>query len=156
MKYILFFHFVFFSVALQAQSPQDETTIKAMVEAKRFVFVAQSTTTSRGNIRQLTGRYLITFLPDTIISDLPYFGRLYQAPMNSEDNGITFTSLKFDYFTKDRKKGGWDIKVKTMDAKNAPQLYLTIYPKGTASLRVNSTDRQSASYTGFIEEIEKK
>ena len=157
MKYLFFFFAIICSQVALGQSTQKGTVaIKGMVAAKRFVFHAQSTTTSGGDTRQLSGSYIITVLPDSIISELPYFGRMYQAPMNSEDNGINFTSLKFEYSTKDHKKGGWDINVKTLDVKNAPQLFMTVYPKGTASLRINCSDRQSTTYVGFIQEIGKK
>ncbi len=157
MRYLFFlFAFTCSTIAVAQSTQKGTVAIKGMVAAKRFVFRAQSTTTSGGDTRQLSGSYAITILPDSIISELPYYGRMYQAPMNSEDNGINFTSLKFEYIAKDHKKGGWDIHVKTVDVKNTPQLFLTVYPKGTATLRINCIDRQSATYVGFIQEVGKK
>lgn len=130
--------------------------IKSVVDAKRFVFQAQTMSPSGAPIRQLTSGYSVIVLPDSVSSNLPYAGRVYQAPMNSQDGGIKFTSAKFKYTVKERKKGGWDIKIQTEDARNTPQLFLNIYSSGSATLRVSSSDRQSISYNGVIEEITKK
>src|SRR6478736_1631056 len=133
------------------------TVITDQVNGKRYAFRALSAMATGGSgTRQLSGSYYtLTVLSDSIVSDLPYYGRLYQAPMNSQDGGIKFISTKSDYSVKARKKGGWDIKIKTKDVRNSPQLYLTIYSNGSASLRVSCTDRQSISYEGIIEEPNK-
>lgn len=106
---------------VSAQDSKKETAggqgeaIKQLVDAQRYVFVAQSESPQAGGVRQLTSLYTLTVLPDTIISDLPYIGRTYQATSGSSDGGIKFTSLKFEYSARDKKKGGWQISVKPKD-----------------------------------------
>src|SRR6478736_5076073 len=77
----------------------ETAVITDRVDTKRFAFRALSAMASGGaGTRQLSGSsYTFTVLPDSIVSDLPYYGRLYQAPMNSQDGGIKFISTKSDY-----------------------------------------------------------
>ena len=144
-----------------AQSSKNEKNairnevIKSTVDGKRFIFQAQSVSPTGSGIRQLSSGYYLTVLRDSIISNLPYFGRSYQATMGAQDGGIKFTSLKFNYTVKNRKKGGWDIKIQTEDVKGSPQIFFNISSSGTASLRISSNDRQSISYNGFVEEKSK-
>jgi len=131
--------------AMQAEA------IKTAVDARHFIFQAQIASPTGSASKQLSIGYYFTVLSDSIISNLPYLGRTYQAAMGAEDAGMKFTSLKFKYTVKDRKKGGWDIKVQTEDVKGSPQIFLTISSSGTTSLRISSTDRQSISYNGYVE-----
>lgn len=131
-------------------------TLKQQVEAKRYVFVAQSESPQAGGVRQLTSLYTLTILPDTIISDLPYIGRTYQSTSGSTDGGIKFTSLKFEYSSKNRKKGGWQINVKPKDVMNSPLFFITILSDGSVSMRISFTDRQSISFNGRLEAVKHK
>jgi len=105
----------------------------------------------RGRNIQLSPGYALTVSPDTVMCDLPYYGRAYQAPMNPSDGGIKFTSTDFEYTVKNQKKGGWDIQIKPKDVRNSPQVSLSISAKGYASMRVISTDRESISFNGVIQ-----
>jgi len=161
LKFVFALYAILAFLVSTAQSKKEKSAIqneaiKAAVDDRRFIFQAQSVSPTGSPIRQLTSTYYFTVLPDSIISVLPYFGRSYQPAMGSQDGGMKFTSLKFDYTAKDRKKGGWDIKIKTEDVKGAPQAFLTISASGTTSLRITSNDRQSIQYNGVIEEIKKK
>ena len=153
-KNFLFIVFVFFVGAVQAQDK--DADIKSMVEAKRFVFKAQSVSPPSMPLRQLTGdNYELRILGDSLISYLPYFGRAYTAPSPGSTGGYNFTSTKFDYNTKSRKKGGWDIIITPTDVTDFREFNLTISKNGTASLRALSNNRQLISYNGYITEVGK-
>lgn len=126
--------------------------VKGMVDAKRFVFQAQSAMPSKGPTQQLTPGYTLKVGPEEVVADLPYFGRAYQAPMNPSESGIKFTASKFDYTVKNTKKGSFDIAIIPHEISNTPKLYFTISPKGSASLRVIGGDKQPISFNGYIEE----
>ena len=158
-----FFKSTFFLVALiaaqtvYAQDAKKEKeavqaeAVKNKIDGKRYVFQAQSAMPMKGKSRQLSPGYTLTVSPDTVMCDLPYFGRAYQAPMNASEGGIKFTSTDFEYTVKNQKKGGWDIQIKPKDVRNSSQVSLSISAKGYASLRVISTDRESISFNGYIE-----
>jgi hypothetical protein len=139
-----------FSNAQDTKQKQEIPDVKALVEAQRFEFVAESANPMRGRSVFLSPGYTFFVSKDTIESYLPYFGRAYQAPMNPSDAGIRFTSTDFTYTIKDRKKKGWDIFIKTNDASPPTQANLSIFANGSASLRVTSIDRQSISFYGYI------
>src|SRR5687768_16558096 len=73
---------------------KDPAKVRAMVESKNFVFKADYVNPQTGRSRNLTSEYDLTIKPGEVISYLPYFGRAYSAPINSE-GGIKFTSTDF-------------------------------------------------------------
>ena len=125
--------------------------IETMVEAKDYVFQAQSASPLKGGIKQLTSSGYFLSLMDTLICNLPYYGQVYQSSYGTTDGGIKFTSADFSYAATNRKKGGWSIKIKTKDQASNRQLALTIFENGNASLQITSSDRQSISYSGYVE-----
>ena len=138
-------------VSLNTTYAQDkESAVKNLVESQNFVFKAQTAQPMSGRTRQLTSEYDLKVLKDSIIAYLPYFGRAYSAPINPSDGGIQFTSSVFEYKKTDRKKGGWDIQIKPKDGKDVWQLNLTILKNGSATLLVNSNNRQSISFSGYV------
>ena len=138
-----------FSFMAGAQE-KDPAKVKAMVESKNFVFVADYVNPQSMRSRSLTtSDYDLTIKPGEVISYLPYFGRAYSAPIDGE-GGIKFTSKEFDYKLVKAKTHSWDISIKPKDARDIEEMYLTVFDNGTASLRVNSVNRQSISYRGYI------
>jgi len=132
---------------------EQAAAVKAMIDAQRYVFKAQSVIPTGGRFRQLnTSDYDLKVGKDTIVSYLPYFGRAYSAPIDPTQGGIKFTSTKFDYQLKETKKGGWEVTIKPADGGDARQLFMTIFSNGTASLQVTSTNRQPISFNGYITE----
>jgi len=128
----------------------DAATTKRIVDAKNYVFKAQTMTPSRGSLQQLNSEYDLTVKGDSVIAYLPYFGRAYSAPINSE-GGINFTSAKSGYTAK-QKKNRYEITIEPGDITDVQQLYLDIYENGRANLRVTSINRQPISFSGYIVE----
>lgn len=125
----------------------------ALITSKNYVFKARTALPMRGSARQLTANYYdLKISKDSIVSYLPFFGRAFSAPMNSEESGIMFTSTSFVYNEKEKKKGGWDVQIKPKDTKDIRQLFLNISSSGMATLQVISNSRETISFTGFIEE----
>lgn len=131
---------------------REKIDIEKLVTSKRFNFIAQSALPLSGRSVNLTSAYDLTINGDSLVSDLPYFGRAFIAPLNADDGGIHFTSTNFTYSLTERKKGGWNLLIEPKDSKNVRQLNLTISETGNSSLQVTSDDRQSISYNGYITE----
>lgn len=150
--------FLLLTVAATAQD-REQSSIQQAIETKNFIFRASSATPQRGRIRQLTSEYELVVRPDTVISFLPYFGRVFTAPVNPNDGGIKFTSTDFGYSAGEKKKRRWEIQINPKDVSDITTLYLTVFDNGRASLRVSSINRTAISFNGFVEEgkpIEKK
>ena len=129
---------------------KDASVIQQAVETKNFIFKAESVTPQRGKMRQLTPEYDVVLRPDTIISFLPYFGRAFTAPINPSEGGIKFTSTRFNYVVSQKKKGRWEITIRPKDVTDVRELYLTVFDNGRASLMVNSNNRETISFNGFV------
>ncbi|MEP7374079.1 MAG: DUF4251 domain-containing protein [Chitinophagaceae bacterium] len=150
-RIITSFIFVIFAAPAIAQD-KDASVIQQAVETKNFIFKAESVTPQRGRMRQLSPEYDVVLRPDTIISFLPYFGRAFTASINPSEGGIKFTSNSFNYVVSQKKKNYWEITIKPKDVTDVRQLYLTVFDNGRASLSVNSNNRESISFNGFIQE----
>lgn len=129
-----------------------EAAITKMVHDKKYVFHVQTSLPMAGRSRQETPGYTLKVYPDKIIADMPYYGRSYSADYGSSNGGIHFTSVKFEYTEEARKKGGWNISIKTKDTKDPTQLSLTIQPNGSATLQVTSNNRQPINFNGYADE----
>ena len=130
--------------------------IREMVTNQQYTFKAQTASPLAGRLRQLTTDYDLKVSKEQIVAYLPYFGRAYSAPLDPSKGGIQFTSKDFDYKLTERKKGGWNVSIKTKDLAEAQQMELTIFSDGTASLQATSTNRQSISFNGYITTDKKK
>jgi hypothetical protein len=134
------------------QKKQDKKAIiKNAVESENYVFIPQTALPAAGNTRQLTYDFDLRVSKDTVVSNLPYFGRAYSAPIDPSRGPLNFTSTKFEYAVNNRKKGGWDILITTKDLQqDQVQFALSIFENGNASVTVNSTNRQPIIYNGYI------
>ena len=106
-----------------------------------------------GGVIHLTNSgYQLSVEKDSLSARLPYYGRAYRSTMNSNDAGINFNSNEFTYVTKKKKKGNWIITIKPKNAMDAQVLTLNVTENGYASLNVNSNNKQSISFNGYISE----
>jgi hypothetical protein len=110
----------------------------------------------RGATRQLTSYYDITVSRDSLVSYLPYFGRAHVEPRDPTNIGFNFTSTKFEYTKTTTKKGGSDILIKPKDYTEVQNLSFRIFDNGSASLQVNSLNRDPISFQGYITERKQK
>ena len=138
----------------QAADAQDKdaAATQKIVESRNFVFRAQTASSQRGRVQQLTSEYDLSIKRDSIVSWLPFFGRAYTAPINNTEGGIKFTSTDFSYSPRKGKKESWEINIKPNDVQEVQSLYLRVYANGTASLQVTSTNRDMMSFNGYIKE----
>ena len=140
---------------VQAQEKKEPTT-QQIVESKNYIFKAESVNPARSRVRHLTSDYDLVVTSDTVIAFLPYFGRAYSAPIDPSEAGIKFTAADFEYTVEKKKKRGWEILIRPKDARDVQELYLTIFDNNKASLRVNSVNRESISFNGYIIEGKEK
>jgi hypothetical protein len=150
---ILFILLIISQGALAQDSTK--TSAKDWVTEKNFVFRPQTALPTRGRAIQLTSYFDLKVSKDTMISNLPYYGRAYSASINPSENGLNFTSTNFDYTVTPRKKGGWEVLIKPKDANDVREMTFTIFENGTASLYVTSNNRESISFNGYITQSRK-
>ena len=135
----------------QINAQPDKATVKTSVESKQFIFHAQTAMPSSGRSRQLTSEYDLRIFPDSLVSNLPYYGRAYSVPYGG-GGGFDFTSTKFDYTVTPGKKKGWDITIKTKDVNDFQEFSLSLSDDGYGTLQALSNNRQPMAFTGYITE----
>jgi len=144
------------STLAQSSKNDKKDTVKSMIDSKSYVFKADYVIPMRGTSRSLTSDYDLVVSRDTITAYLPFFGRAYSAPIDPTQGGIKFTSTDFDYQSKEKKKGGWQVTIEPKDANDVRQLMLEISDNGYASLRITSNNREAISFNGYIKERNQK
>lgn len=127
-----------------------QSSIKELVDKKQFVFHAQSLTPLKGSMRTLSPGYTMKVSPDTIVCDLPYVGRAFQASYGSSDGGMKFHASKYDYNVKEKKKG-WTINIAPKEVSGSPKVIISLFENGNARITITSNDRESISYSGIID-----
>jgi hypothetical protein len=142
--------FVAFSSTSFAQDSSATASLESRIKDKHLVFVAQTALPQRGSIRQLTSYYDLRVSNDSLVSNLPYFGRAYTAPIDPSQGGLNFTSTSFDYNVKDGKKSSWDIRIKPNKGQDIQEILLNVFDNKTASLQVISNNREPISFRGYI------
>ncbi len=147
--------FAFFVLALLfanvcgAQDKPEAEAFKAGLENRSYIFNASSASPQKGGFVRLNPGYRIVVKGDTLVCDLPYYGRVYNASYGG-DAGFKFTSAKYEQTITPKKKGGWNVKIETNDLTANRRMFMTVFDNGSASLSITSSDRQSISYQGTV------
>jgi hypothetical protein len=142
---------LFVSNATNAQP--DKATVNTCVDSKQFIFHPQTALSASGRSRQLTSEYDLRLFGDSLVSNLPFYGRAYSAPYGSGDGGFNFTSTNFEYTATPGKKNGWNISIKPRDVNDFREFSLSLSDNGYGTLQVLSNNRQPMSFTGYITEV---
>ncbi|MDB5060424.1 MAG: hypothetical protein JWP67_267 [Mucilaginibacter sp.] len=138
----------------QTRDAAKAAEVKKQIDAKNFTFQARYMYPMGGGQRYLNTDYDVRVTKDSLIVFLPYFGVAYAgAGYNSnEDNGIKFTSTKFDYQSQLKKNGTWYVVIKPQDSRTTNQLAFNISPNGSADLSIISTNRQRIRFDGYLKD----
>ncbi len=164
---------LFTVVSFSGFAQTDKATTKRIVEAKEFVFVAAAAIpinsteinnvlssipcANRFGIINLNGEnYDVRISPDSLVAYLPFYGRSFIAPIGQDETGYKFTSTRFTFETVAQKKGGWQISINPKDTKESVRMNLSIGENGYATLVVNSNNKQSITYNGYLVEPKKE
>lgn len=154
----LFLVILFIGCKSKELSPEQQ--IKAQeyvdkIEGRNFIFNANSAQPMSGRSINLNYNYYLKVSKDTVIANLPYYGRSYVAPINPRDISIDFTSTNFLYSENKKKDGAYEIKIVPKDITNRENegisFLLKISPDGYATLNALPTNRQSISFYGTVE-----
>jgi len=145
-----FFLAIVLAITNTVNAQPDKSTVKTSVESKQFIFHAQTALPSSGRSRQLTSEYDLRIFSDSLVSNLPFYGRAYSVPYGSGNGGFNFTSTEFEYTATPGKKRGWDISIKTKDVNDFREFSLSLSDDGYGTLQALSNNRQPISFTGYI------
>lgn len=140
--------------AIQKQQ-QIEQTI-ALIEKKQFVYKAnRAFPIGYRSIELFANPNFITISNDTVVSDLPYFGRVTGSLPYGGSGGLKFQGAANDYRV-EKKKKEYVIKTTVRGTDDTYNIQLNIFLNGNANLIINCNNRNSISYSGAIFPIESK
>ena len=140
--------------AKAARKAQLVEKTQALVKSGTWQFDATQMLPTSGRSRTLTSSYRVIVKESNVDSYLPYFGRAYRAEYGSTDSPLSFRGEITDLSSEDWKKGGWVISFRTENKNDRLEYTFHIGKTGSATLKVNSTNRQQISFYGDITEAE--
>lgn len=140
----------------QERKIEKEKEIKALIDAKEFVFIGNSAFPQGFRTIDLTTNpNFVEFKKDTINSEMPFFGRGFSNIGYGNDRGLHFKGSPKEYSIEKNKKG-YHIKVVVKGTNDEYRLFLSVASEGSAMLSISSNNRSPISYDGDIRPLEKK
>lgn len=136
--------------SVQNNKPMMGKDLADKIESADYTFIPRMAISADGRALQLSSTFSLRISHDSIIADLPYYGRAYVSSRPPAESGIKFISSKFDYNI-EKNDNGCNINISTLDKDTKFNLLLTINNKGNASLTINENSRQSIVFYGGIE-----
>ena len=135
---------------------QDKNTalsnIKETLKDGNFVFKAERMFPVSGDPKVLTtGDYELQITEEEVNAYLPYYGRVYNPTFRG--GRIQFSKEPINYdFQVNTEKNKVKIECNIDTQKEFLQINMEITPEGSATLTINSNERESISYLGKIQE----
>jgi hypothetical protein len=126
-------------------------SIKPFLDSQHYVFQPWTAQSLSGPLHHLNAAdFTLEITRDKIVSDLPYYGRAYVAPMDPTINVLDFSSGKFSYTLTPGKKDGWVVLIKPEDNQEVQQLQLNISSNGYSSLQILFSNRDPIIFNGIV------
>lgn len=158
---VFYLFFIFLSLPFNDYAQAIDTTEMSatakLLLKKTYQFTAITVQPMTGRERNVAGNnYTLKVSTDMVVADLPYFGKSNTAPIGTTDVGMKFSSKEFTYTPQELTKSREQVTIKTKDVQDIQEIFLIVYPDGTADLRISSMNRQPISYRGKIETLQAK
>ena len=136
-------------IAQSKKEKRDEIAQQAreIIDSNHYKIDVDRMLPMNGNSRTLTSSYSLEIRNDSVISYLPYFGQAYSIPYGG-GKGLIFDEALSEYTAKYHKKGKVEIKFTVRTDEDRYTYRITIFPNASASISVNSNNRQPISYQG--------
>lgn len=104
----------------------------------------------RGRSVNVSPDFSLEVKGDTLVSYLPYFGRVYNVPYGG-GKGLNFTAPISEYHTAKGRNGATLITMKTINEEDAYSFRLEIFSDGSTSIDLTARERESVNYSGLME-----
>ncbi len=91
---------------------------------------------------------------DSVDVYLPYYGVRHSGGGYNSENGIVYKGIARDFkIVNNAAKNLYDMSFKGMQGSESLNFFITVYGNGNTNTSVNSSQRQSISYTGKIKAL---
>lgn len=152
--YLLLFAVVCLSLAgiAQGKKAAREAVRDTAINSRHYVFDVQSVASSAsGAPPTLSSSYSFRVTPDSIYSDMPYYGSSSFPTKSFTESPLLFTSTKFDYVVNRGERGVWNIYIRFKDVREIQAVTITIGKGGYGTLDVTPVNLQSISFSGSVQ-----
>ena len=127
-----------------------QKSIESLMMSKTFEFVAMTTFPSGQAPKDLSGSgYSVTFSPEEIISNLPFYGTGNSGMALNRDKGLRFKGAA-ENFIVEKTGRGYEIQANVTDKDDNFSISLTVSDSGYGTLNITSRNRSSISYYGEV------
>lgn len=130
---------------------QKSAQIQDSIHARTFTVEFNYVNPMRMPPHYLTTAYTLRLRGDSLVSELPYFGRAYRAnPADNDRSPLSFSGRVGEARTIKGKKNDYTITLKTKNGIELLEYTLNLFSNGQAYLSVSSSDREPISFNGAI------
>lgn len=129
--------------------------IKTLLDNKTWVFEVNQAIPMAGQAVNVNGSFDAKIKNDSIFSYLPFYGEAYVGEIGSSEGPFDFEQPILNYSFKKTKKG-YHIKFDVRNKSDYLSFFFHIGRTGSASLNIQSRNRQSMSFYGEIRKEEKE
>lgn len=139
------------------ESKQEQASkVASLLSQKRYKFIATRALTSlpgKSSV-ELMDKYDLSVTPDTIKSQLPFYGYSTSPMMGSTESPLFFESTNFTYEQQNKQRGQRNSTLIKMEAKSKSRLYtitLDVQANGSSTLTIRNNDLSNTTFWGQIE-----
>lgn len=133
-----------------ARAAEQAKAVKAALQERNYQIAVNRMYPLRGASKNVSYGYSVVVRNDSLISYLPYFGRVYSVPYGG-GNGLNFSAPILNYQESQPKSNLRHIEI---DVKNDEDTYLytlDIFDNGSTTIDVRSRQRERISFSGEME-----
>lgn len=156
LLFIALFCFIFGSASAQETDIKENTIKNAvatggiadLLNSKTFEFIAKTMYPTSGTPKNLVGSgYSLSFSPEMIISNLPFYGRAYSGMAIKPDKGMRFKGKPKDFSIEKNNEYQVNTIVNNGDTF---RISLSVSDSGNATLSISSNNRETITYQGEV------
>lgn len=127
----------------------DTGRITELLKSKTFEFIANTVYPASGTPKNLVGSgYSVTFSPEIIISNLPFYGRGYTGMTMGRDKGMRFEGTPENFTISE--KNDYEINATVNGESDTYSISMEVSVSGYATLTISSNDRGTITYQGEV------
>lgn len=141
------------SEKVQLAEAVKQSNVEVLLNSKNFEFIANTMFPLGQPPKNLVGsNYSISFSPEMIVSNMPFYGRSYSDMALGRDKGMRFKGMP-EIFTVKNENKGYVAETRVENENDIYTLLLTVSESGFATLTLKTNDRQTTTYEGEVVSI---
>ena len=127
----------------------DTGRIAGLLNSKTFEFIANTVFPAGETPKNLVGSgYSVSFSPEMVISNLPFYGRGYTGMTMGRDKGMRFEGAPENFTISD--ESDYEVNATVNGESDTYSISMSVSISGYATLSISSNDRGTITYQGEV------